>query len=95
MCMIIRRILLLITLMILSNHWKKRSGSLKNDPGECHLLISNNEYDIENSDCEKLLGGKLDWKLNFDDHISDSWKKARGKLNVLVRIEPFIEFLNF
>ena len=60
----------IITLMILSNHWKKRSGCLKNNPGECHLLISGNEYEIENSDCEKLLGG----------NIPDTWKKARGKL---------------
>ena len=45
---------------------------------------------MENSGCEKLLGVKLDWKLNFDDHISDICKKARGKLNALVRIVPFI-----
>ena len=77
MRMIIRHTSLLITLMILSNHWKKRSGRLKSNPGECHLLMSSNKYEIENSDCEKLLGGKLDWKLNFDDHISVAWKKAR------------------
>ena len=39
---------------------------------------------------EKLLGVKLDWKLNFDDHRSDICKKARRKLNTLVRIAPFI-----
>ena len=36
---------------------------------------------------EKLLGVKLDWKLNFDDHRSDICEKA---LNTLVRIAPFI-----
>ena len=68
---------------------------VKNTPDECHLLISSNEYEIENSECEKLLRGKLDWELNFDDHISDIWKKSLGKLNFLVRIEQFIGFLNF
>ena len=47
--------------------------------------MSSNEYKIENSDCEKLLGG----------NIPDTWKKARGKLNVFVGLEPFIGFLNF
>ena len=75
----------IITLMILSNHWKKRSGCLKNNPDECHLLVSSNEYETKSSDCEKLLGR----------NIPDTWKKARGKLNVLVRLEPFIGFLNF
>ena len=46
--------------MILSNLWKRRSGRLKNNPGEGHLLISSNEHEIEKSECEKLLGGKLD-----------------------------------
>ena len=40
-----------------------------------HRLTSSNEnvtvlvggYEIENSECEKLLGVKLDWKLNFED----------------------------
>ena len=30
-------------------------------------LLSLSLYDMKNSDCEKLLGVKLDWKLNFDD----------------------------
>ena len=41
---------------------------LKNNPGECHLLISSYEsitikigkYEIKNSECENLLGVKLD-----------------------------------
>ena len=51
---------------------------LKNNPGECHLLTSSNEntrvkigkYEIENSECEKLLGVRLDWKS------SGKWKKS-------------------
>ena len=71
---------------------------LKNNPDKCHLLISSNEnitvkigeYEVENSECEELLGAKLDWKLNCDDHISNRCKKACGELNALVRIAPFI-----
>ena len=55
------------------------NNPLKSNPDMCHLLRSSNEnvtvhvgeYEIENSNCEKLLGVKLDWKLNFDDYISD------------------------
>ena len=71
---------------------------LQNNPGECHLPISSNEnitvklaeYKIEKSECEKLLGVKLDWKLNFDDNISDICKNVCGKLNASVRTAPFI-----
>ena len=52
---------------------------LKKNPDKCHVLISSNknitvkigEYEVENSECEELLGAKLDWKLNCDDHISN------------------------
>ena len=27
------------------------------------------EYNTEKNESEKLIGVKLDWKLNFDDHI--------------------------
>ena len=70
----------------------------KSNPDKFHLLISSNEnvtihvgeYEIENGKCEKLLGVKLDWTLNFDDHISDVCKKASRKLNALARIATFI-----
>ena len=69
---------------------------LKSNADKCHLVISSNEsvtlhvgeYDIKNSKREKLLGVKLDWKLNFDDHISDICQKASVQLNA--RITPFI-----
>ena len=53
-----------------------------------NIAVKIGEYEIENSECEKLLGVKLDWKLNFDDHISHI--KARGKLNASARIAPLI-----
>ena len=54
------------------------------------MTVEIGEYDIENSGCEKLPGVKLGWRLNFNNHISDICKKARGKLNALARILPFI-----
>ena len=71
---------------------------IKRNLHKCQVLINSNEnvtvhvdkYEIENSKCERLLGVKLDWNLNFDDHISDIFKKASGKLNALARIAPFI-----
>ena len=70
----------------------------KSNPGKRHLLISGNEniivhvdeYEIENSKCQKLLGVKLDWKLNFDDRIFNVCKNTSGKLDALARIAPFI-----
>ena len=71
---------------------------LKSNPDKCHLLISSNEnitveigeYEIQKSEREELLGFKLDWKLNYDNHISNRCKKARGELNAFFRIAPFI-----
>ena len=48
------------------------------------------EYEVANSECEELLGAKVDWKLNCDDHISNRCKKSCGELNSLVRIAPFL-----
>ena len=56
---------------------------LKNHVDKCHILISTNkpvgikigDYTINKSECEKLLGVKIDVNLNFNDHISDLCKK--------------------
>ena len=69
------------------------------NPEKCHLRKNSNEkiavkileYENENSECEKLLGVKWDWKLNFDVHTSGICKETCRKLNILVRIAPFIE----
>ena len=57
-------------------------------PDKCHWLVSTNEkikinigdFSIENSDCEKLLGVKIDNKLTFDYYVSDMCKKLIDKL---------------
>ena len=51
---------------------------------KCHLLLSKDESSeihigdsiIESSNCEKLLGIKIDPKLRFDNHIQDLCSKA-------------------
>ena len=75
-----------------------KDNLFKGNPDKCHLLVSTNEkikinigdFSIENSDCEKLLGVKIDNKLTFDYHVSDMCKKANRKTNALARIAPFI-----
>ena len=62
------------------------------------LLLSSNEiYEIQiddliikKSDCEKLLGVKIDLKLSFTEHIGDLRKKANRKLRALARTTPYI-----
>ena len=63
-----------------------KDNLFKGNPDKCHLLVSTNEktktnigeFSIENSDCEKLLGVKIDNKLTFDCHVSDMCKKANS-----------------
>ena len=40
----------------------------------------------------KLLGIHLDYKLNFEQHISELCRKAASQLNVLKRLKRFIGF---
>ena len=75
-----------------------KDNLFKGNPDKCHLLVSPNEntkinigeFSVENSNCEKLLGVKIDNKLTFDCHVSDMCKKANRKSNALARIAPFI-----
>ena len=71
---------------------------LKNNPDKCNALVSTNkhlnmklcDYTIGNSQCEKLLGVKIDVNLNFNKDISDLCKKASRKISALARIAPFM-----
>ena len=66
-----------------SLNWFK-NNRLKNNVDKCHVLVSTNkpvgikvgDCTIDNSECEKLLGVKIDVNLNFNDHISHLCKKA-------------------
>ena len=78
-------------------NWFK-NNRLKNNADKCHVLVSKNKsigvnignYTIDNSECEKLLGVKIDVNLNFSDHISDLCKKASRKISALARVTPFM-----
>ena len=69
-------------------------NAMKNNADKCHLLVSTNNainikignIDLTNSTCEKLLGVKFDYKLTFDDHISELCKKASRKIHALARV---------
>ena len=49
------------------------------------------QYDIKNSECEKLLGVKFDTKLTFEKHINDICRKASRKIYALARITPYMD----
>ena len=78
-------------------NWFK-NNRLKNNVEKCHVLVSTNkpvgikigDYTTDNGECEKLLGIKIDINLNFNDHISDSCKKASRKISELARVIPFM-----
>ena len=80
-----------------SLNWFK-NNRLKNNVDKCHVLVSTNkpvgiklgDCTIDNSECEKLLGVKIDVNLNFNDHISDTCKKASKKISALARVTPFM-----
>ena len=67
---------------------------LKSNADKCHLLVSSSdavstrvsEYDIKNSECEKLLVVKFYNKLTFEKHITDICRKASRKNYALARI---------
>ena len=45
---------------------------------------------IEGSDCEKLLGVKIEYKLKFDEHVKTLCSKANNKLKALGRATPYM-----
>ena len=78
-------------------NWIK-NNLLKNNVDKCHALVITNksvgikvgDYTIDSSECEKLLGVKIDVHLNFNYHISDFCKKASRKISALARVTPFM-----
>ena len=54
-------------------------------------LIINGEL-IKSEETVKLLGIYLDYKLNFEKHISEICRKAASQLNVLKRLKGFVAF---
>ena len=62
------------------------NNQMKVNTDKCHLIVSKNE----NTNCEKLLGIKVDSRLNFNEHLDGIIKEASRKINALSRITPFL-----
>ena len=48
------------------------------------------DLNIVNSECEKILGVKFDYKFTLNSHVSDLCKNASRKINALARVVPFM-----
>lgn len=46
-------------------------------------------FEIENTGCEKILGIKVDYELEFNNYL-DVIKKASNKINALPRVASFM-----
>ena len=73
-------------------------NQMKANISKCHLLVNKKdevvinlgETEIKNSEYEKLLGIKVDTKLNFNEHLNDIISKASRKVNALSRVVPYM-----
>ena len=81
-------------------NWIKYNG-LKANPDKFHLLLSEIDrgvsvgvdgHEIFNSLCQKLLGVKIDNKLNFGEHVTGLCTKASQKLHALSRVGNYMGF---
>ena len=71
---------------------------MKTNSDKSHLLLTTsmssianiNGDIIKNSECEKLIGVAIDYKLNFEEHMSKVCDKASQKLNALARISSYM-----
>ena len=73
---------------------------MKANADKCHLLITGNyevsvninEFEIESSDKEKLLGISIDTRLSFEHHITSLCKKSSQQFYALARIDHYVDF---
>ena len=79
----ILRVILMIILLNSLFQWF-RNNHMKANADKCHLLVTGNyevsaninEFEIESSKKEKLLGISIDTTLSFEHHITSLCKKA-------------------
>ena len=77
-----------------------RNNHMKANADKCHLLVTGNyevsakinEFEIESSKKEKLLGISIDTTLSFEHHVTSLCKKASQKLHGLARIAHYMDF---
>ena len=75
-------------------------NQMKANSGKCHFLCSSSSEvrltienkKMQNRKCKKLLGIKLDSKLNFSSRMHDICQKAGQKLNAISRITLYKNF---
>ena len=68
-------------------------NQMKANINKCHLLVKLGKTEIRNSEYEKLLGIKVDTKLNFNEHLNDIISKASHKVNAFARVVPYMDLL--
>ena len=72
---------------------------MKANRDKCYFMISSTgvseitvrNTQIQNSESEKLLGVRIDKRLQFDNHVKSLCDKASQKVNALSRIAPFMK----
>ena len=77
-----------------------RNNHMKANADKCHLLVTGNyevsaninEFEIESSNKEKLIGISIDTRLSFEYHITSLCKKVNQKLHALARIAHYVHF---
>ena len=73
-------------------------NQMKGNTEKCHLIMSTDQSVnfqpggslIERSDYEKISGVKIDYKLDFDEHVKTLCSKANNKLRALARTTPYM-----
>ena len=73
-------------------------NQMKGKTGKCYFIVcTNNSQEIQvreslikRSNCEKLLGVNIDYKLTFDNHVNNLSKKANNKLRALTRATSYM-----
>ena len=71
---------------------------MKANISKCHILVKEKDevvinlgdMEIKNSEYEKLLGSKVDTKLNFNEHLNDMISKTSRKVNAWSRAVPYM-----
>ena len=78
---------------MIANPDKFHSLIIKKDrTNTCGMNVNIQDKTIKSEETVKLLGVQLDYKLNFEPHISELCRKAATQLNVLKRLKSFIGF---
>ena len=71
---------------------------MKSNISKCYLLLNKKgeitirigDTEIKNSKYEKLLGIKVNTKLNFNEHLNDIISKTNPKVNTLSRVMRYM-----